>query len=104
MVTHHVSLRGACPAPLGVDSIAGRVLPQNEPDSSGAHSIQAALLLLPTGTAYRGTPKQYWDWEGANCPNNHAHIQARNRLIRHITYLGPQDPYHRRERAYPLCP
>jgi hypothetical protein len=27
--------------------------------ASGAHLVQGALLLLPAGTTYRGTPKQY---------------------------------------------
>jgi hypothetical protein len=59
MATHHVSLQRACPAPLDCYSIAGRVLPQHEPDSSAAHLVQGALLLLPVGTIYHGTPEQY---------------------------------------------
>src|SRR5258706_15358003 len=41
------------------NSIAGRVLPQKQPGSSGAHHVQSTLLLLPAGTIYCGTPKHH---------------------------------------------
>jgi hypothetical protein len=59
MATHHVSLRRGCPALSGVDRIAGRVVPQSEPDSSAAHPVQNTLLLLPVGTFYHGTAKHH---------------------------------------------
>jgi hypothetical protein len=59
MATHHVSLRRASPALSGVARIAGRVLPQSEPDSSAAHPVQNTLMLLPVGTLYHGTAKHH---------------------------------------------
>jgi hypothetical protein len=41
------------------NSIAGRVLPQKQPSSSGAHHVQSPLMLLPAGTIYCGTPKHH---------------------------------------------
>src|SRR4029079_8698488 len=45
-----------------VDRITRRARLKNNSGSSAAHLVQAALLLLPTGTTYRGTHmKQYGD-------------------------------------------
>jgi hypothetical protein len=58
MATHHVTLRRACPAPQDLACIAGRAtLRRIQPDSNARHLIQSALMLLPTETTYRGTPR-----------------------------------------------
>jgi hypothetical protein len=59
VATHYVSLRRACPAPLGVACIIRRVLPQKQPDSSAWHHVQSTLVLLPAGTMFCGTAKHY---------------------------------------------
>src|SRR5262245_56117728 len=70
MATHHVSLRRACPAPLGQLTPSPGECDLNEPDSSAAHLVHDALLLLPMATTYHGTRKQYWIWHGARCPTD----------------------------------
>lgn len=56
VATHYVSPRRACPAPRGGYSIARRArLKKYNSGSSGAHPVQGTLMLLPTGTIYRGT-------------------------------------------------
>jgi hypothetical protein len=60
LVTDHVKLRRACPAPLGVDCIARRArLHTIQPHSSAAHPVQSMLLLLPMGTLHHGMAKHH---------------------------------------------
>src|SRR5215831_6974724 len=46
--------------------------------SSGAHLVQAALLLLPVGTTDHGTGKQYWVGKVQQCPPKHSRTSRQN--------------------------
>jgi hypothetical protein len=60
MATHHVSLRRACPAPVGqLTASPGERGSKNTSGSSAAPLVQNTLMLLPTGTIDRRTAKQH---------------------------------------------